>query len=482
MNHLVWEEKSTYKVALLTKSLNKTDLEKYYPTSIDTIAISIDWDSPKKCSAAHASKVLDTVLRMCMHLQVQYIYCTDGTYFKALTKVKKVEPYYGSLMPCAVIGYTHIQCILSINYQALIYSPKQQSKLDLANQLLVNPTNTLGSGIIHYQDFPSTYKAIQEWLQKLLECPILTCDIETYGLALVDADIGSIAFAWSQHEGIAFLVDESIKPLLKGFFISYTGTLIFHNATFDIRNIIYRCFMTHHTDTSNLLIGLHAMYRSIHDTKIISYLATNSTEGNSLSLKVLALEYAGNYGLLEEDADITKYTTKELLNYNLIDVLSTWYVFNKYMPVMIQDQQEDIYNNIMLPSLKTITQMEIVGMPLAIDKLDSTAEYLMGLEADWYRELRTNPIVKKFERVLQRDAFIAKNTELKKKFIPINEFRVPLNINSGPQLQKLLYTYMGLPVIELTDNKAPSVAGETLEKLLTGLINAYQITEGELDG
>jgi hypothetical protein len=41
---------------------------------------------------------------------------------------------------------------------------------------------------------------------------------------------------------------------------------------------------------------------------------------------------------------------------------------------------------------------------------------------------------------------------------------------------------MQLPVIELTKNKAPSTSGDTIEKLLEGLINQHGITEEELNG
>jgi DNA polymerase-1 len=42
---------------------------------------------------------------------------------------------------------------------------------------------------------------------------------------------------------------------------------------------------------------------------------------------------------------------------------------------------------------------------------------------------------------------------------------VTFNPNSNPQLQKLLYEEMDLPVIDKTDSKQPATGGDTLEKL-----------------
>lgn len=465
---------------ILVKELNRYDLEKHYITNEDTIAVSISWNNEKKCSVKHAKESLDNILKIAKHFDIDTIYCTDGTYFKALTKVKKLDPYYGSIIKCTIKGYEYINCILSINYKTLIFSPKQQSKLDLANGALLG--KSLGTGIIHFEEYPSTFQDIHRWLQKLLEEPVLACDTENYGIALVDADIASMSLSWSQNEGIAFPVNDFIKESLKDFFINYKGTLIFHNATYDIRNIIYRCFMNGHMDIKGMLHGLHTMYRSVHDTKIIAYLATNSTEGNELSLKALALEYAGNYALLDEEADITKHELKDLLKYNLIDTLSTWYVYNKYYPLMVKDNQEKIYREIMLPSLKTITQMELTGMPMLPDKINEADVHMSDVLSSKFKELRVNPIIRKYEWILQNKAFQQKNGSLKKKFIPLEDFKTVINTNSNPQIQGLLYEYMQLPVIELTKNKSPSTSGDTIEKLLEGLINQYGITEEELNG
>ena len=52
-------------------------------------------------------------------------------------------------------------------------------------------------------------------------------------------------------------------------------------------------FMKKRGDTKGLVNGLNIMCRSIEDTKIIKYLATNTTAGNVLGLKPSAHEFTG---------------------------------------------------------------------------------------------------------------------------------------------------------------------------------------------
>ena len=57
-------------------------------------------------------------------------------------------------------------------------------------------------------------------------------------------------------------------------------------------------------DYKAMVKGVEQMTIKIHDTKIISYLATNSCAGNSLGLKDQAHEFAGNYAVDVQDITI----------------------------------------------------------------------------------------------------------------------------------------------------------------------------------
>lgn len=67
--------------------------------------------------------------------------------------------------------------------------------------------------------------------------------------------------------------------------------------------------------------GLEVMTRDFDDTKIIAYLAYNSTAGNNLSLKPW-LKSSLVTGCKDEIHNITRIEPKALLQYNLVDTLS----------------------------------------------------------------------------------------------------------------------------------------------------------------
>ena len=485
MIHLTLVESSTYQTAILIKesALKLKELQEYYPIDWNTtIGLSLTYDSSNKAPVSLIKESLPNILKACKHFQVKTLFVCDTAYFKTLTKLTKAEPHYGSIVKCAITGYA-FDVILCPNYQALFYNPSIKSKIDLAiSTLQAHNQGThiaLGSNIIQFEAYPNTLPDIQEWLQKLSECPILACDIETMGLSLAEADLLSISFSWSQHEGIAFPVSQEVKPILRDWFKSYQGKLIFHNASFDCTNLVFRLFMQDYLDYEGLLEGLD-VFSNIEDTKIIVYLATNSTAGNDLKLKNLALEFAGNYAILDDDTPADSIPTDELLRYNLIDTLSTWYVYNKYKPVMIQDNQLDIYESLMLPSLRSIIHMQLVGFPMDYSQVKKTAKELNKIQKTYLTKLYGSQLVKDYEWILQKEAFIAKNKALKKKFIPIEEFKTRLNPNSGQQVAGLLYDYLGFPVVNTTDTGAPATDKETLESMYKQLIQQYDIDESLL--
>jgi DNA polymerase-1 len=224
--------------------------------------------------------------------------------------------------------------------------------------------------------------------------------------------------------------------------------------------------MKHPLDTEGLLTGLEIMTKKFQDTRIIAYLATNSTAGNVLGLKPLAHEFAGNWAK-DDITDIRKIPLQELLTYNLVDALCTNYVKDKYYPIMVQDQQEELYYSLMLPSLKVIIQMELVGLPMNTDQVQKAKEALQAEETKYLDVIRNSKIIKMFDLLVQRSAMDKANAKLKVKQHPLEKFAgEQFNPNSGPQLQRLLYEQMCLPVIDLTDTKQPATGGDTLEKLI----------------
>ncbi len=505
MRHIIFEESTTYPVAALVKrtSFNKQELLNNYVTPLgnlgvaakDVIAFTLSYNEVGKAPAGFIKDYLSKLLPALDSLGVKYLYVADSSYFKVLAGQVKAEPHHGYALPCKVKGFEHMHVVLGINHQALIYNPDLQAKLDLGLKTLASHVSgtyqALGTGIIHSAQYPEGLQAIAAALQSLHQYPRLSCDIEAFSLRFNEAGIGTIGFAWDQHNGVAFACDYEpttdgqaclekgdprfhgkftpnyqVRALLLRFFATYKGELTFHKADYDLKAIIYALWMKDLLDTDGLLLGLDTMCERLHDTKIIAYLATNSTAGNVLGLKPLAHEFAGNWAK-EDIKDIRKIPLPELLKYNLVDCLSTNYVKDKYYPMMVADSQEELYHTMMLPSLKMLIQTELTGMPMSRKKIQEVKQKLTAIQEAQLQVIQNSPVVKTVELLLQTSAMEAANAKLKVKQHPLSKFSdLVLNPNSGPQLQRLLYEQMGLPVIDLTDTKQPATGAETIEKLI----------------
>ena len=491
MRHIIFEQASRYPIAILIKpqQLRKKELREHYidPTGLKPsqfIAFDLEYNG-KKAPVKLQKDYLAQLLPELCNLRTEYVLCCDTAYFKTLTKQTKAEPYYGYSLPCALKGFEHLNIILCPNYGGLFYDPNIQGKIDLGLQALVGKVQKsyqeLGQGIIHSAYYPETVEDIESWLDSLHQYPILASDIEAFSLKFYTAGVGTIGFAWDQHNGGAFAVDYTNEPekanrirlALKKFFETYKGKLIWHNAGYDLTVLIHQLWMKGLLDQKGLLKGLHTMCRDFHDTKIVTYLATNSCAGNELGLKAQSHEFAGNYAQEDID-DITKIPVKELLEYNLVDCLSTWYVADKHADTMVLDDQWNIYNELMLPSLKNIIQMQLTGMPIDMAEVKKVKADMEKERDGYLRAINAFSVVDVLVHRLRVNHVETRNASLKTKRITLSDdetLAIEFNPNSNLQMQELLYSIMGLPVIDLTDSKQPATGADTLDKLINHTTN-----------
>lgn len=504
MQCIFYEQAEKYPIAVLTKptAYDRGGIYAHYVKPLlddnrkkvslqDVIAFPIPYDDAGKAPVKFIKEQLETLLPQMASLGVDHVLVTDSAYFKVLAGLTKAEPHHGYVVPCKIKGYENLKLVLSINYQAIMYKPEIVDKLHMSTKTLCDSLNghyvPLGSHIIRNAFYPKTNEEIKQALLSLLKKPELAADIEAFSLQFNEAGIGTICFSWDKHSGVAFPVDYfedpllkpedfnlygtyvpniEVRAMLKDFFRFYEGRITWHNAGYDVKVIVYTLFMKDLLDMHGMLEGLDIMCENMDDTKIIAYLATNSTSGNILGLKHLAHEFAGNWAK-EDIKDIRRIPLKDLLQYNLIDGMSTNYVKAKYYPMMVADQQSDIYYGLMLPSQKMILQTELCGMPLNPVQVKKVKAELEAIRDKHLTVLENSTFIQNFNLQLQQDAMQAANAKLKVKQHPLSAFSdVVLNPNSPVQLQKLLYGAMGLPVIDKTDTGQPATGGDTLEKLV----------------
>lgn len=514
MRHILFEQSDSYPIALLIKpsAFSNWSLDQFYVTPLtaggiprgDIIALDLEYDQVNKVSAKTIKSCIKELLPAMREIGVKTILVADNHYYKALTKQAKTETNVGYVHPCAIPGYEDMSVILSTNYQQLVYNPQLKEKLDRSIDTVIEYTNGTfvqpGSMIIHSAHYPKSNNEIASALAKLHNYPVLYADIEAFSLDFRKAGIGTIAFAWDKHNGMAFNIDYieshnfnsftgatspiqgyhkenvSRRNLLKHFLSTYKGKIVWHNACYDVKVLIFNLYMSSLLDTRGLLDGLEILTTNFDDTKIISYLATNSTSGNHLSLKEQAQEFAGNWAQ-EDITDIRKIPLPELLQYNLVDALSTAFVHEKNTPIMIADNQEAIYKDIMLPSVKTILQMELTGMPINWNSLIELEKFLVDKIESTAKAINDHHIIKTLNFLLQEEAMDTANAKLKTKQHSIDKYEhLAFNPNSNKQLQTLLYTQMALPVLDTTPTGAPATGAETIAKLVAHTTNPDYVT------
>lgn len=512
--HFSKEELTSYKVCLLVPKIRKDEIRKAYLDSSglnpdELLVMDLHTSGKKTPMSEMRAYIAEELAPTLDELGVKYILCADGEYFKAFTKAAKVEANLGYLLESP---YGHWKVAYVPNFTQIFKNPEPtREKIALGIQAVINDDTGAykdpGKDIIKEAHFPVTDDEVEDWLVTLLDRgQTLSADIEGFGLKHFNAGIGTIAFAWNQGEGIAFPVDyasynekhpdragpdnlfgyekknHARRRLLKQFFImAHQRGLKFrwHNAAYDVYVLIYQLFMEDILDQEGLLLGLDVLLgdRGNWDcTKLIAYLATNSCAGNTLGLKDLAQKFAGNYA--ESDIkDIRKIPLPKLLTYNLVDCLSTNYVYDEHWPTLVADQQLEIYQTLFQPSTVDIIHMQLTGMPVKMSRV-LEVEKILSVEQDrTIAEMASTNVVQSYNYRRLEQYTAKKNAEWKNKRMTLKEMadhalaheetrkQTTFNPNSSPQLQDLLFNVLGLPVLGLTDKGQPSADGDTIKAL-----------------
>jgi DNA polymerase-1 len=489
MRHLKFAECPTYAIAILVPEIRRDAILDAYvtPHAIDpanVIVLDLHQDvTKKKTPAAQMKQYAEEELApTLLDLGVEYLIVADAEYFKILTKQAKAEPHLGYVLDCA-FGPQKVVYVPS--YKAIFYDPeKVRSKVSQGISALIEHRTgayTLpGADIIQSALYPTAASEIEIALTTLHRYPELTCDIEGFSLKHYSSGIATICFCWDQHNGIAFPLDylgrdgagellptpdaARVRASLRKFFEEYQGKLTYHSIAFDVYILVYQLFMKDILDTEGLLYGLSVMLKNWDCTKLITYLATNSCAGNRLDLKSNSQEFSGNYSVGEDIKDVTQIELPRLLEYNLIDGLSTWFVKNKFEPVMDADQQRQIYEELFKPAIWDIVQMQLTGMPVNMPRAIEVNDKLATEEAALRAKILLHPQIKKFETdYLEPEHIQKRNSKLKAKRIQAGDEPQTFNPGSDPQRRAFFFDWLQLPIISLTDSKLPSTDGETIE-------------------
>jgi DNA polymerase-1 len=490
------------RIAILVPRIQTAEVQKHYYQphllALGENAMIADLfidQTKKKNTVSDMKEYLDDLLPNLKAEGIKMLVVTHPEYFKVLTKKAKTDATIGDII---VSDYDpDFSVTYCPNYSRIFYDPdKIKPKIKMAFEATcrwaIGNTTVVGKNIIKFSEYPKDYANILVWLDRLLDMNCdLSCDIEGFSLKHYDSGIGTITFCWNENEGIAFPVEYHVdstgkndrvgfkysnpkmKEHLKNFFKAFKHKMLYHNICFDVYVMVYQLFMEDILDQEGLLEGLDVMLKNWDCTQIISYLATNSCAGNELGLKLQAQEFAGNYAV-EDIKDISKIPLDKLLKYNLIDGLSTWYVYNKNYPIMMAQNQNIPYQTLFKPAVIDIIQMQLTGMPLNMEKVIELYKTLRVESEENLNKMNSLQIVWTFIDYLKDEKVTEKNAKLKTKQITkadlglTKDTVVEFNPGSPKQLQRFLYDedFLGLPVLDYTDTKQPATGADTLEKLI----------------
>lgn len=477
---------------------------KYLHNNIDVskiIGMSLTYNESGNAPKKFAEAYLNKLLKALEQLGVTTLLVADSNYFKALTGAKKVNAAYGSYYKCVLPGFDKFTVTYLPNYTLSFYNPDIVEKIIFCMNAYLKQQKAgcseVGADIIKYSKYITDMREAELSLKELHKYPHLTVDIEGFSLQFHKTKVATIGFAWNKHEGICIkgninnLSEEStnylFNQLILDFFKTYKGTLTYHGGIYDMKVIIYNLFMKNFFDYEGMLLGIDTLTSNFEDTKLIAYLATNSTSRNDLGLKSLAQEFTGDYAQ-DEINDITQIPLRNLMEYNLVDCLATFYVYEKYYPRMVEDDQLEIYQNIFKPSVPVILQMELTGMPIDMNKVNESEKALKKILEDSKTVINNSSYAAQALKILRQKESDAAHAKWKKKSEPIEYFDyVEFNPNSSDHISVLIYDCIGLTPLAYTPTGKPSTSKDDIAPLLNNsslsdeaieVIKAYlEITE-----
>ncbi|MDC6387363.1 DNA polymerase I [Maribacter sp. PR1] len=299
-------------------------------------------------------------------------------------------------------------------------------------------------------DIPHSYQsvapgmAMKLFLQNLMKQKSVCFDTETTGLNPLTAELVGIAFSWEATKGFYVPISENkeeaqeILEQLRPFFESEEIEKIGQNLKYDIKVLdkyditvkgkYFDTMLAHYLINPDMRHNMDVLSETYLNYTPVSITELIGKKGkNQLSMREVPLEKQTEYAV--EDADIT------------------FQLAQHFRPELAEAKTDGLFNDIEIPLLKVLADMELEGIKLDIDFLKSLSE---ALESD----------IASLEQQIYEDAG--------------EEF----NIGSPKQLGEILFNKM-----KLVDKPKKTKTGQysTAEDVLSYLAKDHKIIQNVLD-
>lgn len=272
-------------------------------------------------------------------------------------------------------------------------------------------------------------------------------DTETTALYPRDGYVLGISMSHMLRQGrylVSDILDSEHIELMQKIFDKYT--VVFHNMKFDYKMLAYH-------------FGFKFNRDNVHDTMVMHYVLD---ETDSHGLKQLALkytdfgdydselddfkkEYCAKHGILQEDFTYDLIPLDVIGRYAAIDTAVTLELYRKFRPLVLNNPKlEWVYKNILIRGTLFLMDMEEVGIPIGVSRMQAAGNYLFTQISAAKEKVFSFPEVKQYEK---------------------DEGKI-FNPGSVVQLRKVLFDYVGLtPTGKLTKAGAVSTDAEVLKEL-----------------
>ena len=338
----------------------------------------------------------------------------------------------------------------AINPGMLSFKPEMRKTWDATVEAIegfISGTNTKNK--IPYENYKGiqNYAEAMEYLQAAYDSPngYIGLDSETSALDPRSGWMLGFSISYKLDHGAyidADLIDKPMRELMQGIFDK--KTVVFHNAKFDISWFKYHFKFEFPRYEDTMLI--HYALDERPGTHGLKKLAIKHTVYGDYEqeLTTWVKEYCSANGVLKSDFSYSLIPFEVMWPYASIDSGVTLVLFNKLRQALNANPKlKKLYEEVLLPALHFIMQMEENGVPFDRDRLNMAKSVMEDKISKAQEELFNYTEVKKF---------ISDNGEF--------------NPNSVLQLRKLLFDYLGLrPTGIMTGTGKHSTNAEVLEIL-----------------
>jgi|TARA_B110000977_G_C11081270_1_gene493025 DNA polymerase I-like protein with 3'-5' exonuclease and polymerase domains len=426
------------KVALIETKRSRTN----YNNEFDS---EFEFDQYQLCSDHTIKKVLKRDCDIEIDIDAyDWLILVGSDALKYFTKINSVTEYSGKKVDEKFLPV--------INPAMLAFKPEAQRTWDDSKKSIIEYITGGKQDTVISDEQAYGIQDTEEcnaWIRKAIASPTpyIALDSETTGLYPRDGHILGISMSYESDYGVYIdteCFDETTEELLQQLFNE--KAVVFHNAKFDL------AFFEYHFNFE---------FPHFEDTMLLHYLIDENP--GTHGLKQLAMKYTpyGDYeqpqydwmdnyrkthGILKNEFTWDLIPFEIMKTYAAMDAVVTFLLFEKFVKIKQNKRLAKVYDNILIPGCRFLTDIQDNGVPFDIDRLVKSQTLMQHEIDEAVAELYRNPAIARFEEIQGKD----------------------FNPNSTLQLRALLFDFIGLqPTGKKTGTGANSTDAEVLGELST---------------